>query len=126
MDVMYVVTVLVLLLLAISFALAATVTTPAENAPYRTALLTYDRPGAPNRPPSIGLVLGTRAMAAMALLVALLCTGGVSEMRTKLSSITSAAGPLTVAAGGVTAVSALARGANAARTSQTIVTSCGG
>ncbi|XP_050067487.1 neuronal acetylcholine receptor subunit alpha-7-like isoform X2 [Anopheles maculipalpis] len=125
MDVMYVVTVLVLLLLAISFALAATVTTPAENAaspggPYRTVIVTHDRTAAaPCRSPLIDRlcthVTATLGIGLVALLVALLSTGGISEMRAKLSSVAA-----------VRALTVVRPGATAGRTSKTIVTSCGG
>uniref|UniRef100_A0A182M447 Uncharacterized protein n=1 Tax=Anopheles culicifacies TaxID=139723 RepID=A0A182M447_9DIPT len=132
MDVMYVVTVLVLLLLAISFALAATVTTPANNVPpttrtYRTAIFTHDHTG------TIGAgalsdtvrVLCTRATAAttlglVALTVALLSAGGASVLRARLSSITAVTA---LAATG--AVSVVGKGATTGRTSKTIV-NCSG
>ncbi|XP_035919886.1 neuronal acetylcholine receptor subunit alpha-7-like isoform X2 [Anopheles stephensi] len=132
MDVMYVVTVLVLLLLAISFAMAATVTTPAEHAvapsssgTYRTAIFTHDQSGAPSWPPPLSGFLSA-GLGLVALLVALLSTGGVSEMRARLSSIATA-GTLAATGGAVTGV--VGQGAtitSTGRTSKTIVTSCSG
>ncbi|XP_049277137.1 neuronal acetylcholine receptor subunit alpha-7-like isoform X2 [Anopheles funestus] len=132
MDVIHM-TVLILLLVAISFALAATVTTPAtDNVPpmtraYRTAIFTQDRTT------TIGggvmfetvrtfcsRVTAATTVGLVTLTVALLSTGGASALRAKLTSFTAVTA---LAATG--AVSVLGKGATTGRTSKTIV-NCSG